>query len=318
MPDKPDERGPSETPGEEPPVPPSSADEGFGDAFLEATKVDGSGSVPPEPESIPVPPSTPPSQQQPGESDEDYKHRWETLQGIHRHDKEAWETEKAQLQAQLEAAKQLPSPPPAPEVRTPESEGLTMDHLLTPEEKQQIAEYDQDFDTVSKMEGLKRNKAFSVLEKKLKDLQDSIETRISSVTKQVTDTIAPIAKDIEERTLEDHFSSIRGTHPDFETYRDDGSIKSWIEKKPKYMRDALVKTYSSGQAEDVIDLISDFKRESNILTSTPQENVVDLSSRREQKRAALQFVSTRRGPVASGTHVATDFDSAFDEAIRKQ
>ncbi len=311
----PDDRGPSDIQGEEN-IPRTPEDEGFGDAFLEATQEPGSGPlILPEPDPSPPPSNLPKPPQQQDESNETYEQRWKTLQGIHKHDKEAWEVEKARLESELLAAKTPPAPPPppTPEIRTPESEGLSMDHLLTPEEKQQMAEYDQDFDTVSKMEGLKRKRELAVLESKMEALKTSIETRIS----QVTETIAPIAKDIEERTLDSHFSAIRTGHPDFETYRDDGSIKTWIEKKPKYLQPALMRTYSEGSAEDVIDLITDFKRDSNIPITSSSENIVDINSRREQKRQALQSVASRRAPVQSSHAVATDFDAAFDEALRK-
>lgn len=310
-------------------------DEGFGNAFDEAIDVDQPerpSVIPAEPVTPappvaaaspslaqPFTPSTPPSdappEQQPGESDEAYKQRWSTLQGIYKKEKFDWETEKQNLLAEIAKAKMVP---PAPVQHAPPPAAIPPDDALSPEDQKSLAEYEQDFDTVSKMEGLKRSRELAKLRREL----DEMKAMFKSEVDQVRGSLTPIMKSVEERSIEDHFSAIRTAHPDFETYRDDGSIKSWIEAKPAYIRPALLEIYTNGQAENVIQLIADFKRESNLSTPpsepvNPPPNVSNISVKREQRRSALQSVPNRRGAVQAFHNVATDYDSAFDEALRK-
>ena len=67
--------------------------------------------IPPETPPVTPPVETPPpAEQQPGETDEKYEQRYKTLQGIHKHDKEVWETERTTLLSQLEEGTQQARP----------------------------------------------------------------------------------------------------------------------------------------------------------------------------------------------------------------
>jgi len=69
---------------------------------------------------------------------------------------------------------------------------------------------------------------------------------------------------------------------------------------------------------DVVDLISDFKREKNIpLTSQPSDNVIPIDSGKAARKAALASVTTRRGAVSTGAAIADDFEGAFEEALNR-
>jgi hypothetical protein len=331
------------------------ASEAFDSAFEEASVVGDKAELspadnpdnhkdelPPEPavvtpvsEVTPTPPSesapeTPdPALQQPGETDEKYEQRYKTLQGIHKHDMETWKTREAELLAQVEAAKVQPVTPAAtPTPTDTEASRTAFIDSLTEEQKAQLAEYEQDFDVVSRMEGMKRNIEMAKLRK---EFEASMKTWQDELTTRFTSSIAPAIKLVEETETEAHFNAIKtgyvlddGTtvsgHTDFEKYRDDGSLKAWIESKPAYLRPALEQTYSQGSAMDVIDLISDFKRESNINPNPqPSDNVVSMTPNptRTAKKHALASVVTRKGAVAINSAVASDFEGAFDEALNK-
>jgi hypothetical protein len=272
-----------------------------------------------------IPPVTPtpndPSLQQPGESDETYKQRWLSLQGIHKHDKAAWETEKATLLADLEKArKSTPEPSPTATPVTPTTGPVTPavpEDSLTQEEKDALKEYEQDFDVVSKMEGKKRDRELQKLRKEYDDKIKAIEERVNA---NLTNQLTPILKHTAETEQEAHFDAIREAHEDYETYVSDGSIVSWIESKPKYLQPALKETYSHGKAEDAIDLISDFKKETNIQPPAPvaqPDNVIPIDTKKAEKKAALSAVNTRKGAINQATKIADDYEGAWDEAMHK-
>ena len=257
------------------------------------------------PEKKEEPPVEPPPK---AEQDETYEQRWKTLQGIHRHDKDAWGSEKAQLLSQLEEAKK-----PKPEATKEQKEAAeSFVDSLTDEQKKQLTEYEQDFDVVSKMEGIKRNVELAKLRKEIQVWKEEV---VSKMTEQET-RIAPVFEKVAQNETERHFSAIRQGHPDFETGRDDGSLQAWIKSKPKYIQPALQETYSKGTADDVIEMFNDFKRENNI-NIQPSDNVVRIDPEKAKKKQALTAVTSRRGSVNSSHSVASDYESAWEEANAK-
>ncbi len=292
------------------------------------------------PPTITPSPSTPPLAdaivQQPGESDEKYEQRYKTLQGIHKHDRESWETEKAILLTQLEEAKK-PKTPAAPAASTisettPEKKAAAEAFIdsLTPEQQDELKVYEQDFDVVSKMEGIKRSVELAKLRKEMQAWKEDLTSQLDQTRTQFTSQIAPAIALAEDNERESHFNVIRegytredGTavpgHGDFETYRDDGSLLKWIESKPRYLQPALKQTYEKGTAQDVVDLFTDFKRDSNITqTPEPSDNVIPISPTKAARKQALTTVTTRRGAINTGSAVASDYESAWDEANAKQ
>lgn len=267
----------------------------------------------------PTSPVIPINEQQPGESDEKYEQRYKTLQGIHRHDKEAWEIEKAGLQKQIEEAKA--ATPAAPVTKQPtkeEAAAATQAFLdsLTDDQKAALKTYEEEFDVVSKMEGIKREAALGALKK---ELQTTLDTWKAELTNQFTTQIAPALSLKEDIDQASHFDAIRQGHADFETHRDSGAILKWIEAKPKYLQASLKQTYEQGSAEDVVDLITDFKRENNItesvIESPDPQKVVDLNAKKAEKKQNLTAPTGRRGAVQLTQPATDDFEGAFDEAL---
>ncbi len=81
-----------------------------------------------------------------------------------------------------------------------------------------------------------------------------------------TQSAGPNSKEELERVeKEKHFNAIKSAHPDFEIYRDSGAIKAWIQKKPSHLRDSLLKIYNEGNADSVIALLNQFKKENKRL-----------------------------------------------------
>lgn len=239
--------------------------------------------------------------------EEKAEQKWRTLQGIHKHDKETWEQKEREYQEQLEklkAAPVKPAEPPKDAKSVPV--GKNYDDL-SDEDKAALKEYDEEFDTISKMEALKRQ---AELTKIRKEFQDAIVA--------ITQAVAPAITVGNEVSQSKHFDTIRAVHNDFETYRDDGTLKSWIDSKPAYLKNAYEKAYNEGVAEEVIDLITNFKKENNIGNgnSDPLHSNTP-NPKKEEKKAALSVVTNRRGAVNLVQNSTDDFEGAFDEAMAR-
>ena len=297
----------------------------FDQAFDVAEGASAPVTEPVEPSAAPDPPPAQPDhpvvnqdEQQPGESDEKYEQRYRSLVGVHKHDKEAWESERAALLAKVEEVSKAAVAPTKEEPAKPSGKSTYESILdsLTPEQKAELDEYEADFDIVSKMEGLKREKAMEAFEKKLQQFQEEILSKLTPAE----NLLSQVAVEREVQLKEKHFGSISGVHPDYEQYRDDGSILNWIESKPGYLKKGMLETYQQGEASEVADLITDFKRENNIeIVRAPEYDpqVTNLQAKREAKRMAMQSVTGRRGSVNANIAAAADFEGAFEEALNK-
>lgn len=245
--------------------------------------------------------------------DEKYEQRYKTLQGIHRHDREVWETEKAQKEAEraqlLDELEQLRKQSSTPtSEKTAAAEAFIAS--LTDDQKAQLDEYEKDFEVISEMEGLKRQMELGKLRKELEEWKTGILSKLETQEAR----LAPITTRMDEVNEATHFDYVKSQHEDYEAYVEDGSLLEWINSKPGYLRPALLATYKEGTKEDVVDLISDFKQESGISQQQVLENV---NQRKTRKKQALTSVVTRRGAVNMATGVAQDYDAAFDEALNR-
>jgi ectoine hydroxylase-related dioxygenase (phytanoyl-CoA dioxygenase family) len=63
-------------------------------------------------------------------------------------------------------------------------------------------------------------------------------------------------------------------------------------------------------------MITDFKQEKQITISTP-ENVVRMNPKKAEKKQALTAVTSRRGAINLSHSLASDYESAWDEANAK-
>jgi hypothetical protein len=188
---------------------------------------------------------------------------------------------------------------------------------LTPEEKAELSSYDEEFDVVSKSEAKKR----AIFAKKIASY---IDDAIQGSNKALLTQLTPFLMASEKSTEESHFANISKVHPDFEKYRDDGSLKKWIDEQPAYLRKEMQRVYNEGESEDVVDLYSRFKKENNIGTPAPTESdadkkkKADADAEKAKKLEGMEEVDTGKRAIkdSGGVGKADDYDSAFDEAVR--
>lgn len=257
------------------------------------------------------------------DNEETYEQRWKSLQGIIKSKDEKYESEKTQLLTELEDLKKTVAnlsdekKDKKDKKGTDKSDSLFDD--LTEDEKAELSEYEKDFDSVSKMEGLKRERALKKLEDRI---LEKLEARTTELQDKIVSRVQPIEESYKKNDEATHFKTIRESHADFEKHRDSGAILNWIETKPRYLRESMKATYEQGTAEDVVDLISDFKTENNLLESNQNnqsrsDNLIDMDKKKAEKKQNLTAVITKRGSVDAGQGRADDFDSAYNEALKK-
>jgi hypothetical protein len=254
-----------------------------------------------------------------GTSGEDFKQQYLTLQGIYKKEKEEKETLRSkidELQAKQAEIERLQEGTKKEREEAEKKKKLLATALfdlyadLPEEEKAELAKYDEEFDVVSKTETKKRQ----IFEQKLKAY---IAEVLESHDKTLLTNLTPFLMASEKTSEEAHFSAIKTTHPDFEKYRDDGSLKSWIEKQPAYLRKEFLRVYNEGETEDVIDLYSRFKKENNIGTQaivSDSKTKTDLEA--QKKLEDQEIVDSGKKPVGpkGGVGKKDDYEGSFDEA----
>lgn len=260
-----------------------------------------------------------------GDDEDKNEQRYKTLQGIHKKDKETWDTEREeweeereQLLEQVNASTSGVQSPSAGNDGTAAETTNKQNFLdsLSDDQRLQLAEYEKDFNVVSRMEGLKRDAALGSLRKEIAGWKQDVSAKLEATEA----TITPVLQRAEQTDMVAHFNHLQVQHPDYEQYRDDGSIEAWIASKPKYLQPGLVYVYEEGSAEDVAGLITDFKTENNILPATSNNGTsagADITDpAKEEKRQALMAVNTGKGAINPAHQLSEDFESAFDEAAQ--
>ncbi len=98
-------------------------------------------------------------------------------------------------------------------------------------------------------------------------------------------------EDLERIAKENRLNTIRSAHPDFDNLRDSGRIVAWIQKQPRRLRDSLLKTYNEGDADSVIALLNQFKKDKN-----------STRLRKDKVKVPKKDISVTNRPVDSEEH----------------
>jgi hypothetical protein len=220
-----------------------------------------------------------------------------------------WEDKERDYQARIQELEARPvtpaTPAPAAPLETPKPEPFNEAAALaslSEAEKKALSSYDEEFDEISRNEGLKRKVA---IEGVRAEFQNELKATLANLGKE----IAPIITLAVEYGREKHFTKIREAHEDYEKLRDGGQIKTWIAKQPAKLKSQYEEWYSQGSTEDVINLVTLFKE----VNKQPDPVVTQPPPKR-----TLSVVTTKRGPTLPGGAGKDDFGSAFDEAASRK
>lgn len=154
------------------------------------------------------------------------------------------------------------------------------------------------------------------IEEVVKYQKAEFETAIIALARH----IAPFLKGSAEAQESKRESAVINAHQDFVTLRDSGSLTQWIEEQPAFKRRAYAEAWNSGSAEEMIELVKDYKQAMGITSGTPEkdESGDDAAAQeRERKLRNMEGVKTKRPPVGGkGPAAKDDYVGAFNEALR--
>ena len=154
-------------------------------------------------------------------------------------------------------------------------------------------------------------------------LEKPIKAIAEKMAKKIIDAklneLQPQLNDLTERANvedsavnEDHFSSIKVAHPDFEQIRDSGRLDAWIDKQESFVKYGFQKVIASGTADEIIDMFNRFKGVKATQSSTTNQ-------REKVKAKAKQHMAVdgeTGGPIdRKGKIDNDDFDGAWNEAL---
>lgn len=148
-----------------------------------------------------------------------------------------------------------PQQPPVQQQQQPPAEpeqDLDKDwtEYLTDEEKSTLSTYDDEWGEVSEAEKIRT--------------QAMVRQAEERILKQVNQVLNPVVSKIQTRDVEEHFSTIRSKHSDFDTLRQ-GPLQEWVANMPNTMvRKAAEGVLQQGTTEEVIELLDMYKEDKGI------------------------------------------------------
>lgn len=180
---------------------------------------------------------------------------------------------------------------------------------MIPEDKRGIIDkYEQEWGEVAEAEQLIREAQLQLVKQE--------------VYSELGRALAPVFETTQTLKVNAHLDAIRQVHSDLDNIR--GELTDWIETQPEFVRPAYQEVASKGSAQQVIELINQFKQSTGKTGAVP---AVPASSARTQQPAAK---ATRQPPAAAKKAMAAapasrkvevpgsarpeDFDAAWEEA----
>jgi hypothetical protein len=164
-----------------------------------------------------------------------------------------------------------------------------------------IKEFTTEYPSLEKpIKAIAETMAKKIVDTKLKDLEPKIkelETRVETE---------------DEVVMEDHFSTIREVHPDFEEIHASGKLQSWLDKQDSFVRYGFERVIAEGTADEIIDMFNRYKGVK--ATQSSQSTKREKAKAKAKQHMAVDGESG--GPIdRKGKKDKDDFDGAWDEAL---
>lgn len=185
-------------------------------------------------------------------------------------------------------------PPPPPPQQQPEQP-----QYYSPEDIEVLKKYEEEWPDVAKAEALRRAAEYKQL--------------VGYVFQEVAKEFSPLVDQLQSLATRTHLSDLQTTVPDYADVRE--KVIDWAQNQPPYLRAAYNHVIQHGTVDEVSDLITRFRTETQVATPAPSQprkaRTPDLPPATKQAVAALAPVSSKRSAVIQGVDSA-DFDSAFE------
>lgn len=190
-----------------------------------------------------------------------------------------WKQVAAQAQAQLDAAVAA-----ANEARKPGTEEVTSQEVTT-----------EDADLFGDFSEAAIKKGVDVL------VSRQVAAIKAEMDAKLAQALEPIKRNEAESAADAHFGSIEKAHPDVESVVQSEAMDKWIEAKPSYMRPAIRAVIEGGTAQEVIELLDDFKAATKPVAAT---NIAAAAQAAIAKAKDATPMSLSEIPAGSSAHSA--------------
>lgn len=174
---------------------------------------------------------------------------------------------------------------------------------FTADEQESITQTATDFPEVAKaLKAVERVTAAKVA--------NFYESRIKALEERFNQQIAPALQVTKQYAKNAHEAAILKEHPDaFELYP---KLTAWVDAAPSILKTAYNNTLDTGNASQISELYSIFKKENAVVVPAVKQEVKEEKAAKEKKLNAQEGV---RGRHTSGRAAVDpdDFDGAFDK-----
>lgn len=136
----------------------------------------------------------------------------------------------------------------------------------------------------------------------------------AQVKAQVAEALKPMQQKEQESAAEAHMRTIYEAHQDADSIVESGEFETWKASQPSYIQAALDGVLQQGTAEQVVELLNNYKQSTN---STPEPAKANKSSTDDLKAKAREAINNAAPPIpASLSDIPGGHKGATD--IREQ
>jgi hypothetical protein len=220
---------------------------------------------------------------------EEEKQRRKSLEGMYNSDQET----KKKLSEELESLR-----------KTKDADKKTQDEV-DPE----LDEYMKEYDYIAKSEAKLRDREWQ-------KRKDELLTNISELLKVPLSKVEQAVGRFEADETVKHKEAVQEAHPDFGTAFKRDDIIKWVDTLPSGVKKAYTEIADGGSTEDVIFLMSEYKRVQGIETITDDGGDDEKDLHKKERLKKMEAVITKKKAVSGSYGKAEDFDGAWNEATK--
>jgi hypothetical protein len=230
-----------------------------------------------------------------------------------------WEAKYKELQAQQAAAAQTPTPPPpAPVQQQAAPQQQVEPELYSADEKAMLARFEEDWPDVARASQLR--------------MRGELTAAVRHVFHEIKRVYDPLITQALQSTtaLEDHtvVGEIRKGHNDYNEALH-AEVSAWVGTLKGMQRKVYEAVVEAGEPDEVIDLISEFKKATGRAVpaipaaavkpavATPAGKVTNISEAAKKAAKAMGVVEGKRTATTAAAD-PNDFDAAWAEAIAEK
>ena len=227
--------------------------------------------------------------------------RYKTLQGMYRSQKQKLEelSKGEKTQSKEEPEKEETQ---SQEEQNPENQSVDTSWVSEAlNSNEEVKEFAEEFPEIH---AVLENSLKSVMERYTQAMSQAFQTLLQ----QIDQKYQPIASSVTKITAKEKDKAIEEHHPDYSTLKQSQELKDWIDSQPKTLKKAYTEILEDGTAEDMIELLNDFKLKTGI--KTPQESP-------PKKKPKVAPSTKNKAPSSKPPVDMDDFEQAFYEAIKE-